>query len=68
MPRRQSRKIRRKAILVLLPLLLAMVPAQAEERTVVSSPLQNLASLEQFQEIFNRDQGVPRVVLLVSPT
>jgi hypothetical protein len=60
--------MRWQAILALLPLLLAMVPAQAEERTAVSSPLQDLSSLEQFQELFNRDEGKPRIALLLSPT
>ncbi len=32
------------------------------------TPLKDLASLEALKERFNEDKGVPRVILLVSPT
>ena len=31
-------------------------------------PLTDLHSLEEFRELFNQDEGVPRLVLLLSPT
>lgn len=55
----------------LLALLLTLVlpprlPAQAPGHA--PNTLHELNSLEQFRQAFNRDQGVPRIVLLLSPT
>jgi len=36
----------------------------AEEAT----PIRNLSSIEELQEQFNRDEGVTRLILLISPT
>ena len=36
--------------------------------TAVVSHLTDLQSLKQFQELFNADAGLPRLVVIVSPT
>lgn len=33
-----------------------------------ASTVRNLSSIEELQEQFNRDQGVTRLILLISPT
>jgi len=42
--------------------------ATAETSTPAHGSLTDLASVEQFAALFNQEEGVPRLVLLLSPT
>lgn len=56
-------------VLLALLLPLALPPGlPAQPPGYAPNTLHELNSLEQFREAFNRDQGVPRIVLLLSPT
>jgi hypothetical protein len=42
--------------------------ATAETSTPAKGSLTDLASVDQFAALFNQEEGVPRLVLLLSPT
>ena len=52
----------------ILIFLLTFAACGEQEAASRSPRLENLESLEQFEELFNHDRGVPRIVLLLSPT
>src|SRR5213594_926966 len=60
----------------LLGLILATLPGPAnpagqplrQTRAKDSHELQQIGNLEEFRSLFNRDTGVPRLILLLSPT
>jgi hypothetical protein len=47
---------------------LAVFSCANSETVAPPRPLHDLQSLAEFRELFNRDRGKPRLVLLLSPT
>lgn len=54
--------------IVALIVLLSAAPGLAAEPATSSGVIGDLKDVPQFSELFNRDAGHPRLVLLLSPT
>lgn len=55
-------------ILLLLIAACTSMPEQPERTDDVTDELQDLDNLDDFKALFNEDAGIPRLVLLLSPT
>lgn len=66
-----SKRARLTALGVLGIILLAACGSASSEETVTEespSNLETLASLDELKVMFNQDEGIPRLLLLMSPT
>jgi len=67
-PERSSSKMARPRAFALGLAALFLLLACSGGGTGPPATLTDLGTLQELQEAFNRDAGVPRIVLLVSPT
>lgn len=55
-------------IFLLIWLTIPLLSVMAGEQAVSDDALKDLKSLDELKTRFNQDKGVPRIVLLLSPT